>query len=111
MSGKNFPRKSTEAELLYEKEKSEQRRVLRNAGQENPAAKTGRDPVRKERSSIRLELVIDQRFDGIPKEAFEQDQNRQALICHLVKSSELTEEEGTGGTIISRRRWEIHACQ
>ena len=40
--------------------------------------------MRKERISIRLELVIDQRFDGIPKEAVEQDQDREALISFLV---------------------------
>ena len=56
--------------------------------------------------------MIDQRFDGIPKEAVEQDQNSTGADLSLGKSSyELTKEEGTGGIIISRRRWGIHACQ
>ena len=40
--------------------------------------------MREERISIRLELVIDQRFDGFSKEAVEQDQDREALISFLV---------------------------
>ena len=42
--------------------------------QEKPAcAKVGRNPA-----------VVDPRFDGLPKEVVEQDQDPQALISHLV---------------------------
>ena len=40
------------------------------------------DPVRKERISIRLEPVIDQRFDGHPKEAVGQDEKRQGPMAY-----------------------------
>ena len=59
-----------------------------------------------------LDPVFGQRFDGIPNEAVEQDQDRQALIFHLVrqvlntsKKQEWMEE------LISRRRKGFYAFQ
>ena len=41
--------------------------------------------MRTERISFRIDLVVDQRFDEIPKEAVDRDQIRQAPICHLMR--------------------------
>ena len=38
-----------------------------------------------ERISLRLNPVVDQRFDGLPKGVVHQDQARQKLISHLVR--------------------------
>ena len=43
------------------------------------------DSVRADRSSLRIDPVMDQRFDGIPTEAVDQDQARHSLISHLVR--------------------------
>ena len=61
--------------------------------------------------------MIDQRFDGISKEAVEQDQDRQALISHLVNQGmnsskkelmqELFSEEGKKLTLVSDRSRQI----
>ena len=50
----------TEAEILNDKGEPEQREAPRAVLQEDPAAKAGRDPVREERISIRLESVTEQ---------------------------------------------------
>ena len=44
-----------------------------------------RDPVREERSSLRVNPVIDQRFYGAPKQVVDQDQARQELISHMIR--------------------------
>ena len=72
--------------------KTSSSRVLEN----NPAAKAGRHPVRKQRISIRLERVIDQqRFDGISNEAVEQ------VICYYFGESsyEVIKKERADGQI------------
>ena len=75
----------TEAEILFEKEQPEQREIPRVVFKDNPAPKVEEDSVRKERTSMMLKPVIDQRSCGISKQAVEQDQDRQALISMLVK--------------------------
>ena len=73
--------------------------------------------MRKGRISV--EPVTDQRFDGIPKEAVEQDQSRQALISLLVKQTmnsskkkeqmeEVFPEEGKKFTPMSDRSRQIN---
>ena len=70
----------TEVKLLFEKGEPEHMEIPRGVLQDNPPAKASRDSVRKERISIRLEPVIDQRFDEISKEAVEQDQDRVSVM-------------------------------
>ena len=87
--------------------------ILRVILKENPAAKGGEDLIRKERISMRLKSVIDQRSGGIPQEVIEQDKDRHALVSKLVKrmmepanTNELVEElfpKGVKFTPISER--------
>ena len=65
----------TEAEILCQKTEPEQReapllRLQGNSGDD----RVGRNPLREETISLRLDPVVGQRFDGIPKEVANQDQ-------------------------------------
>ena len=55
----------TEAEILCEKEEPEQREALRIRAQENPTYKL--DEICARRISLRMNPVIDQRFDVFQK--------------------------------------------
>ena len=68
--------------------------------------------MREESISLRIKPVIEQRFDGGPKEVVDQDQARQDLISHLIRQvlhsskkqefmQELLTEEGRTFTPIS----------
>ena len=59
--------------------------------------------MREERISLRMEPVIDQRFDEISKEAVEQDQDRQALVSKLVTQiMGAAKKEATDGRMFPR---------
>ena len=81
----------------------EQRELPRVVVMEYTVVKVGQDSVRKERISMRLKPVIDQRFDGIATEAFAQDQDRQSLIFYFGDSNYgIIQKEAADGRIISR---------
>ena len=74
--------------------------------------------MRTERIFLRIDPVVDERFDGVPYEAVDQDQARQALISHLIKQvvnssktqelmQELFLEEGRNVTPISHHSKKI----
>ena len=89
----------TEAKVLYEKEQLEQREALRIILWENPNT-LGEGNLAREEHFFRFKQVLDQRFDGIPKEAVEQD---QAL------TSAVTNETRIGAGTTPRSRKNIHA--
>ena len=90
----------------------EQRELPRVVVMDDTAVKVGQDSVRKERISMRLKPVIDQRFDGIATEAFAQDQDRQALIFYFGDSNcVIIQKEAADGRIISRWGSKIHTNQ
>ena len=70
-----------EVEILCEKEQAGQSRVILK---DDPAASWRRFSLRKERISMRLKPVIDERFDGYSTETDEHEQDRQALVSILV---------------------------
>ena len=71
-----------------------------------PVNRAGIDSAREERLSLRVNPVIDQRFDRIQTEAVDQDQFPQVLTSHLSSSKkkeliqELFPEEGITFTLI-----------
>ena len=77
---------STKAEILCEKltRISTKRKSSHNTARKPRLCESGERSCATRKNSLRLEPVIDQRFDGIPKHALEQDQNRQTLISLLV---------------------------
>ena len=95
----------TEVEILCEKKKTEleRREVLLIVLLENPAyAKAGRDLVREERISLRLEPVCDQRFDGIPKRNCRTRSRPTSADFSVGESSyELIKEERTDGRLLT----------
>ena len=85
----------TEAEILFEKDQPERREVLRVVSKGNLSVSAGR-----ERISMRLEPVLDQRCDAISKEAVEQDQDRHEFFSILVNQSfGIIKKERAGGII------------
>ena len=71
--------KLLQTEILYEKEKPEQRDSSRGIEGQSSCQSWARASVRKKSVSMVFKPAVDQRFDGMSKEAVEKDQDRQAL--------------------------------
>ena len=84
----------TEVEIRYDKEQPAQREIPCMVLKDNLAVKVRQDSVRKDRISMSLKPVVDRRFDGISKEAVQEDQYRQVLVSIVVLQLRDRPDEG-----------------